>query len=346
MANQTQQLAHLLSAEGCQVTLVRNNAPYRPNWIAVVRGVRAVFRIVPYVRALWRATRGGEIVHVMANSGLAWHLFGAPAIWIASLRKIPVVVNYRGGNAEAFLLREIVFVRPTLARAAVVVVPSEFLARVFARHSISTVIVPNIVNLESFRPAPELPATPHLIVTRNLEAIYDIPTAIRAFALVRIQCPNARLTIVGSGPERMVLEELARQLGVADGIRFSGRVENSDLPAIYRSASVVVNPSHIDNMPISLLEALASGVPVVSTNVGGVPYLVEHERTALLVFPSQPEAMAAAIIRLQREPAVAHRLRAAGLERVVEYAWPQVRPQLFRAYAQAKARHRAAMAGS
>ena len=104
MANQTRQLARLLEAEGCSVTVVRTNAPYRPAWIGRVRGVRALFRLVPYIISLWRAMRGqSDLAHVMANSGWAWHLFAAPAIRIAALRGVPVVVNYRGGEAAPFL---------------------------------------------------------------------------------------------------------------------------------------------------------------------------------------------------------------------------------------------------
>ena len=337
MANQTRQLADLLSGEGCQLTLVQNNLPYRPRWIGRMKVLRALFRLVPYVLALWRATRRADLMHVMANSGWAWHLYAAPAVWVAWLRKVPVVVNYRGGDAGPFLDRQVAFVRPTLARAALVAVPSGFLATVFARHSIATTIVPNIVNMDAFRPAEVLPTVPHLLVTRNLEAIYDIATAIRAFSLVRARHPGARLTIAGSGPERAALASLATELGVADGVRFTGRLDNSEVPALYRAASVVVNPSRVDNMPISLLDALACGIPIVSTNVGGVPYLVEDGRTALLVHPGQPEAMAAAILRLHDQPALAAQLRTSGLERARDYVWPQVRARLFGAYGQARA---------
>lgn len=80
-----------------------------------------------------------------------------------------------------------------------------------------------------------------------------------------------------------MLEELACRLGLADVVTFTGRVDNEGMAALYQSADIMINPSLVDNMPISLLEALASSVPVVSTDVGGVPFMVEHEKTALLV---------------------------------------------------------------
>jgi glycosyltransferase involved in cell wall biosynthesis len=335
MANQTRQLAQLLAGEGCEVTTVQVNSPYRPAWIGRVRGLRAIFRLVAHVLRLRREIRHVELVHVMANSGWAWHLFAAPAIWIGSLRGVPVVVNYRGGDAEAFFARGFGRIRPTLARARAVIVPSGFLHAIFEKYGVAASIVPNIVSLEAFRPADTTPAAPHLLVTRNLEPIYDVGTALRAFAIVAERHPDARLTVAGSGPDREKLERLAQELGVARQVRFTGPLENSELPALYRAATIAVNSSLVDNFPISLLEAMASGVPIVSTDVGGIPYLVEHEGTALLVRPGTPVVLADAVLRLLEDRSLASRLRAAGIEAAQRYAWPRVRADLFDVYARA-----------
>jgi glycosyltransferase involved in cell wall biosynthesis len=111
-------------------------------------------------------------------------------------------------------------------------------------------------------------------------------------------------------------------------------VDNEGMAALYRSADIMINPSLVDNMPISVLEALASGVPVVSTDVGGVPYLVEHEKTALLVPVKDPEAMANAILVLLNDPAKAKQMRKAGIESVQQYAWPNIRDRLLGIYKQ------------
>jgi L-malate glycosyltransferase len=335
MANQTRQLARLLAADGVAVELVQTNAPIRPAWIRNVRGIRALFRLVPYLRALWRGTGRADVVHVMANSGWSWHLFAAPAVWIAALRGVPAVVNYRGGEAGPFLARQHALVQPTLARAALLVVPSGFLAGVFAGYGHAVREVPNIVDLDAFAPAPALPGSLHLVVTRNLEPIYDNATAIRAFADVAAVHPDARLTVTGEGPERDRLLALCENLRIADRVRFTGRLDNRELPALYRSASVVVNPSTVDNLPVSLLEALASGVPVVSTNVGGVSFVVADGATALLVPPRDPRAMADAILRVAEYPALAGALRNAGLAAARRYSWSAVRPILYAAYQEA-----------
>ena len=336
MANQTRQLANLLRQEGAAVEIVQVNAPYRPHWIGSIRGFRALFRLVPFLGQLWSATGRVQLFHVMANSGWAWHLCAAPAIWIAKLRHVPVVVNYRGGAAEEFFTRSFTWIRPTMRTADRLVVPSGFLQRVFAGFGLAAEIVPNVVDLSRFFPRPADRGSradgPHLIVTRNLESIYDIGTAIRAFAIVRNSRLAARMTVAGSGPERERLGELARTLGLAGCVTFAGRLDNDRMGELYQQADLLLNPSKVDNMPISILEALASGVPVVSTNVGGIPFVVEHGKTALLVPPQDPEAMARAVLELLDDPVKAARLASAGRESVQQYAWQHVRGRWFEIY--------------
>lgn len=339
MANQALQLSGLLREAGIEVDFVQTNAPYRPAWAGRLKGVRALLRMLPYLAALWRAAGRVQVFHVMANSGWSWHLFAAPAIWIGHLRGTPVVVNYRGGEAANFLRQAAAWMRPSLRRCAALAVPSGFLANVFGQHGIDSVIVPNIINLERFSAASaaRAPGGLRLLVARNLEDLYDNASALRAFALVRQAHPEAQLTVAGSGPLRSELEQLARELGVAPAVHFTGRVDTADMPALYRNADIMLNPSLIDNMPNSVLEALASGTLVVSTNVGGVPYIVEDGATALLVPPANPAAMAQAVLRLADDAALADALRSAGRASVAQYAWNSIKPRLLDVYRQALA---------
>ena len=361
MANQTVQLARLLSAEGVAVEIVQVNRPYVPAWAGRLRGVRALFRLVPYLVALWRACGRCDVVHVMANSGWSWHLFAAPAVRIAAWRGRPVVVNYRGGEAATFLARAAGAVRSTLRSAQALVVPSGFLQHVFAGHGVQTRIVPNIVDTERFAPARPAaaaapvaaaaaaagagavdPIGPRLVVTRNLEPIYDIATALRAFARILERQPRATLAIAGTGPERAALEALAHELGVADRVRFTGRLAPNEVAALCAAADVMLNPARVDNMPNSVLEALAAGVPVVSTNVGGVPFIVAHGETALLVPPGDAEAMASAALAVLDDAALRERLRRNGRAAVEQYTWPRVGPQWLALYAELRGESRGA----
>jgi phenylacetate-CoA ligase len=337
MAVQTRQIATLLRQEGAMVELVQANPPY-PKWIARARWVREPFRLLPYLVALWRVAGKVQLFHIMANSRWSWHLIAAPAIWVGKLRGISVVVNYRGGAAEEFFARSFRWVKPSLLKADAVVVPSAFLEQVFAKRNIAVRIVPNIVDLDRFssraatnRGLEDEP--PHILVARNLEPIYDVSTALRAFGVFHERLPKAKMTIAGSGSERRKLEALAKSLGVESVITFAGQVDNADMAGLYRSATMMVNPSLVDNMPISILESMASGVPVVSTNVGGVPYLVRHGEMALLVPPGAPQAMADAMLQLATDKALARRLAQAGQMSAQAYAWPNVRDKWLEVYA-------------
>lgn len=337
MANQCEQLIRLLKAEGVQVELVRTNAPYWPALVGHVPGVRAVFRLVPYLVSLWRALGRAQVVHVLANSGWAWHLLAAPALLAAKWRGVPAIVNYRGGLADEFFSSAPAHVLRMLGSVSQRVTPSGFLVRVFRKHGLTADVIPNVIDLSRFKAVPRTihAAPPHLIVTRNLEAIYDIPTALKAFAMVREQHPGARMTVAGSGPELGALRQMTQQMGMADSVHFAGRIANADIAQLYAGADLVLNPSTADNMPNSILEALASGVPVVSTDAGGIPDLVEHGRTALLVPVGDAQAMAQAALRLLADPSLQSLLRQQGQQEVARYAWPQVRDQWQQAYARA-----------
>lgn len=329
MANQTRQLARLLGEGGAQTVVLQTNAPYRPAWIGNVRGLRAAFRLTPYLAALWRAAGKVDLFHVMANSGWSWHLFAAPALRVARLRGIPAVVNYRGGEAAEFLRESAASVRAAMRGDTLLAVPSGFLQEIFGRHAMRAEVIPNIVDLARFRPeatAARAAAAPHLVVARNLEPIYGNDIAIKAMPAILAACPGARLTIAGSGPALAALTQLAAGQGVAGAVRFTGRLDPDAMAALYREADLVLNPTRVDNMPNSVLEAMASGVPVISSAVGGVPFVIENGVTGLLVRPDDPQAMADAAISLLDAAPRRAALREKALAEVARYAWPEVAP--------------------
>jgi len=332
MANQTRQLARLLEGEGLTVEVVRTNeAP--PAWLREVRGVRAALVAARFLPRLYQAVQRADFVHLMANSWWSFHLFATPTVRIARRLGKPVVLNYRGGEAGDFFARQFHWVAPTLRAADRVVVPSGFLDEVFAGFAVAATIVPNVVDLAHFSPAADVVAEPHLLVARNLEALYGIDTSLRACALLHRRGVPARLTIAGEGPEEQALRGLARELEIDGYVRFTGQVDNQAMGDLYRATRIALNPSRADNMPISILEAMASGVPVVSTRVGGVPYLVEDGVTALLAPVDDPSAMADAVLRLHTDAAGYRQMREAGLQAVTRYTWQEVRARLFAVYA-------------
>ena len=326
MATQCRQLYELLQSENLDVTLVQTNSPYRPDWMKHVRGVRACARLLPYVAALGQMCAKVDVIHLMANSGWSWHLFAAPAVWVARSHDVPLIINYRGGDAERFMAEAPRWVGATMRAAQAFIVPSDFLRKVFDRHGIDAAIIPNIIDLDLFRPSTRERSddSTHIVVTRNLEAIYGIDDALHAFRLIVERHANARLTVAGEGPEQSALMALAKRLEISDRVCFPGRLPRTAIADLYRDADILLNPSRIDNMPNSILEAYASGIAVVSTNVGGIPYIAHDMETAVLVPPRNPSAMADGVSRLIADRTLSARLARNGLREATRYGWPRV----------------------
>jgi glycosyltransferase involved in cell wall biosynthesis len=338
MAMQTQQLAKLLESEGLRVVQLATNRPYRPGWIARIPGLRAVFRLLPYLWHVWRLAAQCDVIHVMANSGWSWQLFSAPVLWISPWRGTPVVVNYRGGEAESYFNQSIARVRPSILRAHTIVVPSRYLETVFRQFELDTQVIPNIIDLDMFGvQSKNENRNVTLVITRNLEAIYGIDVAVKAMSLLVARYSNLELKIAGSGPQEQALRALIAELNLQDHVQLMGRLERHDIVQLYQSADIMLNPTTVDNMPNSLLEALACALPIVSTNVGGVPYMVEHRRDALLVDPKNPQALADALQELIESPALREELVRNGLETVAQYSWEHVRTKWLACYESASA---------
>jgi len=213
-----------------------------------------------------------------------------------------------------------------------IVVPSEYLRGVFARHGYRARVIRNVVDTTRFRYRERVPLRPCLLSTRNLESHYRVDTTLRAFALLRDRYPDATLTVAGYGSQEAPLRRLAGELA-GPAVRFVGRVEREAVPALYDAADIFVNASVVDNQPVSVLEALAAGLPVVSTGTGDIPALVRHGDTGLQVPPEDPPAMAAAVTVLLEQPARARDFARRGRELVGAFAWPRVRQAWAAVYA-------------
>ncbi len=330
MAAQTEQLCRLLKNEALQVDLLQTNRAVGGELIQSIPVVRAVIRFLSYIVAGWRALGQTDVVHLMSNSGWSWQLYSAPILWMGRLRGVPVIVNYRGGGAEQYFSKSARSVRMSLNHASAIVVPSHFLQQVFSDFGYHAAIVPNIVDTERFFPQETssdqtLACEFHMVVVRNLETIYGIDIALRAFALVNQQHPTAKLSIAGSGPELESLKALAKTLKVEARVHFLGRLGRDSVADLYRRADVLINSSRVDNMPNSLLEAMASGVAIVSTRAGGIPFLVEDGQTASLVDIDDVDQMAKAMVELLVDSAARQRLRENALQDVKQYQWSTVK---------------------
>lgn len=329
---QARALIKHLEGEGWPVDLLRINPPFPwgLGWVRRLPYARTVLNQALYIPSLLRL-RKADVVHVFSASYWSFLLAPVPAMAVARAFGKRVILNYHSGEAGDHLTRWGFLVHPWLRLAHEIVVPSEYLQEVFARHGYRTHVVPNVVDTSSFRYRDRRPEGLHLVSTRNLERHYRVDNTLEAFALVRARYPQSTLSVVGYGSEEPRLRRLASSLGLT-GIRFLGRVEPSDLPAVLDGADVFVNSSTVDNQPVSVLEAFAAGLPVVSTPTGDIANMVHDGETGLLVPAGDPAAMAKAVISLLEDPdrAAAMALRARG--EVEKYSWAHVSERWAGAY--------------
>ena len=191
--------------------------------------------------------------------------------------------------------------------------------------------IPNIVDLSQFRFRSRTPLRPHLVCTRGFHPYYRVDLVVRAFAQVQKVFPDACLDLAGVGPVEKEIRDLVHQLKLS-GVRFLGAIPRTEIGRAYDEADIFVNASSVDNMPVSVLEAFASGTPVVSTAPEGMRYLIDHERTGLLSQPGAAAPLAENILRMLRDEELGSRLAANAYEESRRYRWASVRENWLAAY--------------
>jgi glycosyltransferase involved in cell wall biosynthesis len=291
-----------------------------------IRYLRTIVTQLWYWPLLIRQLCRAEVVHVFSASYSSFLLAPLPAVIVGRLMGKPVLLNYHSGEAEDHLRRSWI-ARTTLRRGVTVnVVPSLYLRDVLARFGIDAAVVSNTVDRNQFSyRVRDLSKRPlRLLSTRNFEPNYNVACTLRAFASIQARFPDVSLTLVGSGSQDTELKALACALGLR-GVHFAGAVRPERIADYYAEADVYVQTPAVDNMPLSILEAFASGLPVVSTRVGGVPAIVHDRVHGLLAAANDAGQVAARVIELIDHPDLARCLAETAAGECEQYDWGTVR---------------------
>lgn len=243
----------------------------------------------------------------------------------------PYIVSLRGGDvpgAEPGLARMHRYLRPlrrlVLSRSIAVVANSPGLAKMSqAADPVPVVSIPNGVDLDVFRAASAPPSEPfNFLFVGRFNEQKNVRSLLDAAARLRDEGSAFSLSIVGDGPLRDELLARANTLQLGDRVRWRQWLAREEMPALYRSAHCLVNPSHYEGMPNVVLEAMACGIPAVVTDVAGNRDVVSHERSGLVVPPNDPRALARAMARLMADRTLCMALGAAARAHVEErYSW-------------------------
>ncbi|HEV7844552.1 MAG TPA: glycosyltransferase family 4 protein, partial [Pyrinomonadaceae bacterium] len=296
-----------------------------------IKYVRTLVTSVAYcAQLLWRVPRY-DVIHIFSASYFSFVLAPTPAILAARLYGKRTVLNYRSGEAEDHLKRWRRTALPTVRLVDEIVAPSGYLVDVFGRFGFHARSIFNTVETARFPFHERVPLRPVFFSNRNFEPHYNVACTLRAFQLVQQRFPSARMVVAGEGSQRASLEALARELELRN-VEFIGRVAPERMPELYDAADIYLNSPNIDNMPGSIIEAYASGIPVVTTNAGGIPYIVTDGETGLMVERNDHEAMARAAVRLLEDEELATRIARAAHAECRKYSWASVRDEWLELY--------------
>ena len=304
--------------------------PKSVKWAELVPFLRTVLREPIYVAQLWKDTKQVDIVHAFAASYWSFLIAAGSAVLVGRLRGKKVLIHYHSGEAADHLERSVAASR-IIGSADGIVVPSEYLLNIFSRYGLRAEVVPNTIDCAHFRFRKRNPLRAHFICNRGFHPYYRVDLVVRAFAKIQKQFPSAQLDMIGGGPEETSLRSMVKQLALRN-VRFIGPVPQREMPKFYDAADLFINASEVDNMPVSVLEAFASGMPVVSSDAGGIPHIVEDGCTGLLSAVGDYSALAENALSLLKDHELALRISGAAYEWVQSCGWHAVRGRWIEQY--------------
>ena len=291
-----------------------------------IKYVRTVVTSLLYWAQLLARVRRYDVIHIFSASYTSFVISPTPAILAAKLYRKKAILNYRSGEAEDHLRRWRRTAIPTIRLVDRIAVPSGYLVDVFGRFGLSARSIFNFVDTDSFKFRARAPLRPVFLSNRNLEPLYNVGCILRAFAIIQSRVPDARLIVAGDGSQRGALKKLARELGLR-GIEFVGRSAPEEIHRLYDEADIYLNSPDVDNMPGSIIEAFASGLLVVTTDAGGIPYIVADRVTGMMVGRNDHEAMAECALKLLGDERLASEIVASAREECKKYEWTAVKDQ-------------------
>jgi glycosyltransferase involved in cell wall biosynthesis len=238
-----------------------------------------------------------------------------------------IVMVLHGGALPDFMARYPRWTRRVLSRADVLVTPSTYLQRAIGAHGFSARVIPNVVELDAYPFRERRQLKPRLFWMRSFHHVWNAEMAVRVLSKIRQRVPDATIVLAGQDKGSLAnVQKLAADLGVAQAASFPGFLDHDAKIRHGEAADIFLNTNRIDNMPVAVVEACAMGLPVISTDVGGIPDLLAHGDTGILVPDDDDDAMTDAVLRLLSDEGLAGRLSRNGRRLAEQSAWARVRP--------------------
>jgi glycosyltransferase involved in cell wall biosynthesis len=286
-------------------------------------------RLLDMLAVAWKKRSAYSVAVVEVYSGLAF-IWAELVCSLLRIAKKPFIITLHGGNLPLFARKWPRRVKRLLNSAAVVTTPSSFLLEQMSCYRADLKWVPNPLDIKCYPFECRQASRPTLMWLRAFHRIYNPRMAARVLSHMVGEYPTARLTMFGPDKGDGSLQDTMREaeaLDVTNRIEFAGPILKRDVGRALCTGDIFINTTNIDNTPVSVMEAMACGLCIVSTNVGGIPHLLENEHDALLVPPDDPQAMSMAIRRILEEPGLARRLSANARRKAEIFDWDVILPQ-------------------
>lgn len=241
--------------------------------------------------------------------------------------KLPYTPILHGGNFPERYRKNPAIVTRFLSGANDVVSPSLYLQDFFLSKGFRVRFIPNFIEIDRYPYLSRHRIRPRILWVRAFQEIYNPVLAVKVLQILLKSYPSAKLCMVGAAKDYTFEEvkKFVKEFHIENHVEFTGVLSKEAWIDASKEYDIFINTTTIDNMPISVIEAMALGLPVVSTRVGGIPYLIQHDQEGLLVPSDSPEAMASSIITLLECPEKAKLLAKNAREKVEEFAWSVVK---------------------
>ncbi|WP_395043604.1 glycosyltransferase family 4 protein [Flavobacterium sp.] len=208
--------------------------------------------------------------------------------------------------------------------------PSNYLMNVFSKKYTSNLIyIPNTIEINKYNFLKREIHQPKLLWVRSFSNIYNPKMAIKVLSILKNDYPNASLTMVGPDKENLITDCKLYTNELNLEVNFTGKLSKEEWIELSKNCNIFINTTHFDNTPISVIEAMALGLPIVSTNVGGIPYLLKSEENALLTNDDDAIEMANSIKKLTENPVLVNQLTTNARAIVEEFDWDKVKHRWF-----------------
>lgn len=287
-------------------------------------------RFLDMVNACFKYSK--QVNYVLIDTYSTLNFYYALGISIlCRLLKKPYICILHGGNLENRLIKFPFLAKTIFKNAHKLIAPSGFLESIFKKYGYTEVLyVPNTIEIANYPYKKRENIQAKLLWVRSFSRIYNPKLAIDILCLLKENYKQASLCMVGPEKDGSMQETIAYAEEKNVAVHFTGKLSKKEWTQLASEYDVFINTTNVDNMPVSVVEAMALGLPIVSTHVGGLPFLVADKNEALLVPPNNPEAMMNAVQSLLESSELVVKITGNARQKAELFDWKHVKQQWFK----------------